>query len=115
MTENDVQTGDIVICYAWNAVAKAQAAAKSLNRLTLGAVKTTREIVTAMPKAGWHAAKGRTPRLPVVLELGDRVGIGAGSAKANHAMIVGPPVFLERPNVRDETDEEIEQALRELS
>lgn len=96
LTSDDVQTGDIILCYGWNKVGVSQGVARTLNRVTVGAVKTVREVAVAVPNAIYHGVQGRTPRAPVVLELGDPVGIGSGSASANHALIVGPGDYVER-------------------
>lgn len=84
-----LQAGDVLLCYGWNGVAVAQGALKSLNRATAGAVKTAREVATAPFNAVYHAARsGSAPRVPVIFDLNDPVGIGKGTAKANHAIIV---------------------------
>ncbi len=104
LTADDVQPGDIIICYGWNKVALSQGLAKTLNRVTVGAVKTVRDILAVPANAAYH---GHRPRCPVVLELGDPVGIGRGSASANHALIVGPSEYVERRFPVMETAEEL--------
>jgi hypothetical protein len=83
----DLKNGDLLLCYGWGLVAVAQGAAKSLNRLTLGTVKTGAELLRAVPNAAWHGLQGRTIRPPVIFEHGDHVGIGKGTFRCNHAMI----------------------------
>jgi hypothetical protein len=68
LTAADLQAGDLVLCYGWNAVGAAQGAAKSLTRL--GQLAT-------LPLS-----------VPLYLASGPRVW---GDADCNHALLVGDP------------------------
>jgi hypothetical protein len=67
----ELQAGDIVLCYEWNTVAKLQATVKTLKR--------------GMDAIG--AASGAS----LLAQIGNPVPYFAGTAKCNHAMIIGSP------------------------
>jgi len=69
LTYNDLQPGDLLLCYGWNAVGTLQGVVKSTHRLLR---------VATFPLS-----------VPIMLATGDPVGVGKGSASCNHALVVG--------------------------
>lgn len=85
----DLQPGDIVLCYGWNHASRGQFAARALGRLTL----FTPTIVRSLGSGLTAVATGNLP----TIVLSDPVPYFAGTSKCNHALVVGNP-YVEHHN-----------------